>query len=175
MQNKDEILCALAAYIKNEQDGFEFYEYCAQKTANENGKQMFQSLAHDELQHIARLQGEYDSLLNRGEWLTVQQAAACALPDTKALFPKDRAKIDELIKGASSDLDALQLAIEMEKDSYRAYKSEAEKASNQDAKAVFEGLAQEEHNHLETLENTYTYLANTAEWFQVKEKPIFEG
>jgi rubrerythrin len=136
---------------------------------------MFKSLAIDELQHIAKLQGEYDSLLNRGQWLTVQQVGACKIPEEKAVFYKDQTKINELVKAAATDLDALQIAIDMEKESYVAYKTEADRASNPNAKMIFAALAEEEHNHLETLEMTYNFLSNTADWYQVREKPIFEG
>ena len=175
MEGKEAILCALAEYIKNEQDGFYFYEYSAKRTSDERGQQMFRSLAADELRHIAGLQAEYEAVLNDQAWVAVQQFGACKLPDKDTIFPANKARVDEMIREAATDLDALRIAIEMEKASYETYKAEADKAKSPEVRQVFEALANEEHGHFEILDNTFNYLANTGDWYQVAEKPIFEG
>ena len=83
--------------------------------------------------------------------------------------------MSELIKPDATDLDALQVAIEMEKDSYSAYDNERQRTDDPAVKGVFSRLADEEREHLAILENTYNYLADTGDWFQALEKPIFEG
>ncbi len=172
--SNSEILKTIQEYIGNEQDGYDFYQYCSSKTNDNNGKNMFQSLAKDELTHIAKLNSIYENLKNGQPWPTAEQLNE-AVKRTYAVFPTDPKKMEALRSRASTDLDALKVGQEMEKDSISAYMAAAKRAENSDAKNLFEKLVEEERLHLTTLENTYDYLAKTGSWFQVTEGHIFEG
>lgn len=175
MTKNEETLSALRRYIQNEQDGYEFYQQCAQRTSDQRGREMFQSLAKDELEHIRKLEAEHRSLANGGDWLSLRELGNRGGNPAPSIFPKGQRRVREMVKPDATDLDALQIAIEMEKESYRSYDSEQQRATNPEAREVFSQLANEEHAHLETLETTYEYLANTGSWFQMMERPIFEG
>lgn len=175
MTGESEVLVALRQYIANEQDGYDFYQQCAERTADQRGKEMFQSLAKDELEHIRKLESEYQSLRDHGDWLSLLQLDSRAAEPARGIFPQDRRQVRQMVKPDATDLDALLIAIQMEKDSYSAYDQERRQAKSETAREVFAHLAEEEHRHLEILENTHEYLANTGSWFQVLEKPIFEG
>ncbi|MGQ9676669.1 MAG: ferritin family protein [Chloroflexota bacterium] len=175
MRGESEVLVALRKYIDNEQDGYDFYQQCAERTADQRGREMFLSLAKDELEHIRKLEIEYRSLHDQGDWLSLRELDSRAEEPARGIFPKDKRQVRQMVKPDATDLDALLIAIQMEKESFSAYDEERRRAKSEAAREVFAQLAEEEHRHLETLENTHEYLANTGSWFQVLEKPIFEG
>lgn len=171
-------LDALKAYIQTEIEGHRFYQMAAERTENALGKKMFLSLANDELEHARKLSSEYRSVSEAGRWLTVEelsQQGREGAQESFPVFPSDEQRISALIPEGSDDLQALTIAINIEKESYQQYARAAAEASDEAAKALFQRLMVEENRHLKIVESSYEYLADTGSWFQDIEKPIFEG
>ena len=177
MEAKDqEILDALCRYIQAEIDGHRFYMLAAERTDDPKGREMFESLARDEVRHRGKLEAQYGVLLEGGCWLSADELEGARKEREGRPSPFARAsdEIDARIEACSGDLDALAIGIEMEKESYSAYTQAAEKATSTEAAALFRELAKEESGHLRLLENTRSYLAETGSWFLAREKGPME-
>lgn len=60
---------ALEMAMNTEKRGREFYQRVANETDHPEARQMFLSLAEDEMEHLNWLKAQRDSLLSKGEWL----------------------------------------------------------------------------------------------------------
>ncbi|MGB5931852.1 MAG: ferritin family protein, partial [Anaerolineae bacterium] len=63
------VLQALEMAIDTQKRGREFYQKVAKETDYPEARQMFLSLAEDEMEHLNWLKAQRDSLLSKGEWL----------------------------------------------------------------------------------------------------------
>ena len=149
----------------NERLGHRFYIKAMEMTTDEKGKRMYDSIASDEEKHLIILQEEFDSLKKTGDWVSLEKAGVEKPPSSPPpLFPEEEAEVEELIKRSASDLDALDIALDLERRGYELYQQEAQKASNLTARAVYEYLAKEENKHFTLLQNTRSYLAASGVW-----------
>lgn len=165
MTEQSDVLKVLDYAMRNEQLGHGFYMRAIEMTTDETGKKMFQSLASDETEHLEMLQKQYDSLRKTSNWLNLEEARVENLPSyPPPLFPEEEGEVQKMMVKCASDLDALDIALDMERHSYQLYRKEAEKTSNLTAKAVYKYLADEENKHFVQLQNTRNYLASSGAW-----------
>ena len=157
------------AAIQLERDGRGFYLEVAEKTLNHLTKQMFLSLAEDELDHI--------------HWIeTMIPAIDTAAEANRRLYDRLRpifADVPEakMRKTAESDddIEAINLALGMEKQSVDAYEKWESEAAEEDVKSTCNVLAGVERFHIQVLSNTVEYLEHTPDWFMREEQWNFEG
>lgn len=174
----DPMLDALKGFVITEMEGHQFYRLAADKTEDTRGRKMFLSLANDELDHARKLSSEYSSVSTTGHWLStdeLKQQSRQPEEPFAPMFPTEPEEIEKMVPKAASDLEALKIAIDMEKESIERYAKAAAEVPDDAAKALFQHLVAEERQHLKIVENSYDYLADTGSWFQDMEKPIFEG
>lgn len=165
MTEQSAALEALEYAIRNERLGHGFYCRAIEMTDDEKGKKMFQSLASDEEEHLGILQNQLDSLRNTSSWLNLKEARAENPPSYPlTLFPEEETEVQEMVTKCASDLDALDIALDLERHGYQLYRNQAEKTSDPTAKAIYEYLAKEENKHFVRLENTRAYLASSGAW-----------
>jgi rubrerythrin len=74
-----------------------------------------------------------------------------------------------------SEMDAVKIALDMEKAGFDFYKKAAANAPTPEEKKLFERLTIEENDHFSILNETYTFLENTGQWFMYEERGILEG
>ncbi|MCK4395348.1 ferritin family protein [candidate division WOR-3 bacterium] len=79
-------------------------------------------------------------------------------------------------------VEAIKIAIQMEKDGRRFYEECVKKTENQLGKEMFESLVQDEITHLNTFQKMFNTITETEEWREFAEVspkvgkiPIFEG
>ncbi|MBI4322479.1 MAG: ferritin family protein [Chloroflexi bacterium] len=168
---------ALRTYIQNEIDGYHFYKLAAERTSDQQGKKMLLSLANDELGHIVQLSSQLDSVLKTATWLSWEDISLkqAREGESNAVFPTDPQRVAAMIPEGADDLQALTVAIQMEKDTYEQYARSAAEATDDAALGFFKHLMDTELGHLRLLESSYTYLADSGSWYQEWERPIFEG
>ena len=168
---------ALEAAMQNERIGYSFYTKAAELTKDEKGKKMFQALASDEQEHLHILQTQADSLKDANGWVSIEKAKRGRKPSSPpTLFPEGEDEVKKLIKRRTSDLDALDIAMEMEKQSYNRYLKEGQKAKDLTAKAVYDYLCGEENNHFAVLQKTREYLASNGSWlYDDIHPPMLDG
>ncbi len=155
--------------IQLERDGRKFYHNAAEKASNDIARQMFESLAEDEVRHI--------------EWLeSVSPGENTAGSVNRALYGRLRGIFKDapetVMKAAAScedDINAMRLAIEMEEKSAAAYATWAEESEADDVRELCEMLADVERFHRELIENSMEYLQHPGDWFMVEEGWHFDG
>jgi rubrerythrin len=93
----------------------------------------------------------------------------------KTVFSSLRDVMMERVTAVQSEMDALQIALRMEKEGFHFYQKAAANAPTQQEKDLFERLVIEENDHYTILNNTYTFLENTGQWYMYEEQGIVEG
>jgi rubrerythrin len=171
------VLESLRAYIQTELEGHRFYQKAAENTGDSLGKQTFQALAADEIEHARRLSREYSSVSESGRWLSQEELSEEKRQGKEAPYPvlQTDAQGVAAIPDGANDIEALKIAIDVEKASWETYSKAANEAPNESAKSFFQHLMTEENRHMKILQSSLNYLTDTGGWFQDLEKPIFEG
>ena len=149
---------ALELTLSIERRGYTFYTNASRKTKNGSGRVMFQRLAAEESDHLRRLQEEYRALIQKNEWLKREPAR---LPLSRKIadeiFPqKELLKVE--VKEETSDLDALNIAMDLERRSHQFFKDFAEQISDASGRKIFMDFAKDEESHLRALRAEYQTL-----------------
>jgi len=152
-----------------ERDGRMFYLDVAEKTENELARRMFESLADDELDHIAWIE----------ELLPGVDTAATA---NRRLYERLRPIFADVPEAAvrrlgrsDDDVQAINAALDMEKKSVDAYETWANDAAEDNVRILCQTLAGIERFHIQVLSNTLEYFEHTPDWFMQEEQWNFEG
>lgn len=140
--------------LQLEKDGYAYYKKAAELCQNEYGKKMFEKLARDEIEHLARFKEiakEFFGEVEEGEGKHLD------------IFEK----ID--FSSRAGEYDALRHAIEFEERAKKFFEEVAEKAKDERIKKVFQKIAKEEEMHKELLEAELNYLQKSGIWFDYQE------
>lgn len=140
--------------IALENDGIRFYRDASNRDIHPLGKAMFLSFIEEEEKHIEKLEELFTDealVVNR----PVDEALTAALDQLKSLF-SGRYDEGEVVDCPNvDDLEAIQTAIDFEKDGGAVYRNAASIAVTQAEKDIFTLLAGEEDAHLSILENMH--------------------
>jgi Fur family ferric uptake transcriptional regulator len=149
---------ALELTLAVERRGFSFYSSAARKTQDPKGREMFRGLAEEESGHMKQLQEEYRELLGEHGWLRKEPAR---LPVSRKIaddiFPERELMAVEVREG-TTQLDALRIAIDLERKSHRFFNDFARTLEDPRSRRLFRRFASEEQVHLESLLSEYANL-----------------
>ena len=148
--------------IEQENEGIKFFIRAACKTKNPLGKAMFNSFVEDEREHIKRIK-----MMTRGMAVPEDN-----IPSLNSYGPRERLKtiFEELIHFSNevppdaNDLDAIKMAINIERKVYKFYEIASKEASNSREKELYKFLAKEEIIHFQILKNAYNHLSYLNKW-----------
>lgn len=170
MTEQSRNLKALKTAIQMEVDGKRFYQKAGKTSGNELGRKLFQSLALEEDIHRRKFESIYKALQTQKIWpeidFTPNQGKelktlfAAAMPDVKA---------------AGDELEAIQIAMEMENKTHDYYNKQAQQSSLEIEKKYYTILAGEESAHHAVLLDYFEYLKDPAGWFTIKERHSLDG
>ncbi len=171
---QDKMLEALEIAIQMEIDGKEYYLKASQESSSELGKKLLQSLAAEEDIHRQKFEEIYNAIQNKKAWPTTDFQ-----PDggkrLRTIFARATEEMGSNIKALTTELDAIQTAMDMENKTYDFYKSRGKNATYDAERDFYETLAAEEREHHLILLDYYEYLKNPAGWFVQKEHPSLDG
>jgi rubrerythrin len=139
----------LLSAMRAEHEGHHFYRMAAQTTDDEKGKQVFERLAAEELDHFEFLKGQYQSVLETGK-----PNADLTLGPRSDLTGKSPIFSDELrarVGDAHYEMTALAVGIQLELTAERFYSGAAEEAPDPQVAAFYRELAAWEKGHYEAL------------------------
>lgn len=159
---------ALDVARKMETDAIRFYSEAARKVSCATGRKMFEAIVEDEKNHLVII-----DRIAKGMNLTPQEMTP--LKRVKTVFASMK---DEMMKKAAScadDLEALKIAMQMEKEGESFYKKSLDAATTDKEQALFQRLIDEERQHYAIFSNTYSHLSDTGNWFLWEERGIVEG
>ena len=137
------MLQAINTAIEMESDGKECYLAASKESTNEAGRKLLQSLAEEEDGHRLKFEELYNSILKGRGWPSVNLQ-----PDTthdiRTSLIKTCTMLGVNVSGTSSELDAVQVAIDKEKKSYDFYENQATIATYDIEREFYKNLVKEE-------------------------------
>ncbi len=169
----------LRVAIATEWEGYAFYRTMAERTRSPLGKEMFNRLAEEEIEHVHVLEQvscayadncvymDYDTALEYIEcdadleaW--DEEGATCT--ETAPIFKRGVERAERL-----NDMDALRIAAETEEAAVKYYTEAAMTAPHDDAKSFFRKMVEIETGHQKLLEAEYDYYAANGFYFDQRE------
>lgn len=144
-----------------EEEGHKFYLKAVQTTQDEEGKEIFRTLAKDEKNHLNLLRKQYTSLKENGIWIEVPKVKRKQAKSDKPLPSKGKKASSKGVTIDPGTVNTLLSSLDIETKSYDLYSRTFSKATDVRAKAAYEFLAMEEIGHFDMLMMRYDYLAGS--------------
>ncbi len=146
---KKELLEGLTEAIRAERDGNSFYRMAAKGTEDEKGKEIFETLANEELDHMHFLRRQYDSIMETGvPDMTIKLGPKADLSGLSPIFSD---KLKSRIKDAHIEMSALSIGVQLELDAIKFYQEQSKKADDPEIKRFYDELAEWEQGHYNAL------------------------
>jgi rubrerythrin len=159
---------AIETAIKMETDAIAFYGEAAHKTSHPFGKEMFRGFIKDETRHLKMLQDRFKGREFEIELVRPRESI-------KTVFSMLKDEMMQRVKAMDNEMEAVNIALKLEKEGFDFYKKAAAAAESQKEKELFEKLSIEENDHYSILLETSKFLDNTGQWYMYEEKGIVEG
>jgi rubrerythrin len=154
---------ALKKALQMEIEGQEFYQKSGQRSTNTLAKKLFLNLVEQENMHIKKINEIYQGIENRAGW-PENETIFKHEKSLKSVFKEAIESMDRETEVSSSEIEAIQTAMNMEDSSYSFYNSRAEEATSSAEKSFYQALAAEERGHYLTLSDSYEYLTDPQGW-----------
>lgn len=164
VQNK--IVAELEKAYRTEIAGHLFYLTAADMVSNERGKNVFNHLAKEELQHIGVISSIAESVKNGRGWISYDEAVRGAgrVPhEPLPIFP-GRDVLVMRLKENETDVNAIKIGIESEEAAVEFYSNLLKSATVTDEKVALTRLLEMEKGHLKMLRWEGESLMNTGFW-----------
>ena len=145
---------ALRIAVATERSGLDFYARAARVTSDARGRKVFQDLAFEEKEHLAKLEARYSELLRRDPELEARPTFLFFRGAANGLFAEGA----ERLKRGVNDQQALLIGIRCERGSHRFFKKYGERFEDSEGKQIFLEFADEEREHLDLLIREYRAL-----------------
>ncbi|UCF49939.1 MAG: ferritin family protein [Thermoplasmatales archaeon] len=163
MTNIENVKDAILTAIQMEKDGYAFYTKAAGQTGSDMGRTIFESLAADEQRHLDVFQKMFEDRVGQSEWndLVNSSKKYANIP----IFPTDL-KDAPGMDSDSTEIDALRMAMDSEKEAIDYYSDILENLENQELKNVINEIIEQEKNHYSLLEKEFSHINSTGYWFE---------
>ena len=174
----NDVLGVINQAIELEEDGRQYYLQATARAQNPLAKNTFQWLAEQEEEHKQYFVAYYQAMEEEHEWTPMSQlgvSAHDARQEAASIFQQALAQIEE---GVPEDVELSGLysgAMELERKSIDLYRTQAEQATDHNAREFYEFLTEEERGHLNLLATTLEYLDHPESWYLGEEQWIVEG
>lgn len=149
--------------VEFEREGHREYRELARCTGSVLGRQLFETLAAEEMDHVRRIEDIYNRLVGTGGQLN----------------PSPRRKLEDRMRESFEDLtcrhrdidnvEGLELAMDRERRALAMYREMMDRVDDPAAREFVAKLLAEEWEHLEALKNVHFYLTSTGQWFDGEE------
>jgi rubrerythrin len=154
-----------------EQDGHRYYIDSMEKTKNGFAKELFKSLAGEEMVHYNRIR-QIAEMLTEGKKIS---------EDDIRLSGKGGQVFDSLISDfksdqpAGSEIEALAFAKKLEQKSIAHYKNAMKSATDATVRKFLSQLVIEEEGHFRSISESIEYIEDPQAWFSRQERSHFDG
>ena len=134
--------------IETEIRGYEFFRAAADRCADPDGKEMFLSLAREEVEHRKLLEREVKSLIDQGKFLPHEEVMTQS-PEEHTAIPVEAFR--ESLKRSHFEMSAISIGVVLEQNAIAHFKAMAEETDDEEARKTFSWLAEWERGHLDQL------------------------
>ena len=146
---KKRIADGLKEAIQAEIDGFHFYMMAARSTEDPKGREVFESLAEDEKEHVRFLSLQYDAFMDKGVAdPAVTLGKRASLQGASPIFSDS---FRQRITGAHFEMSALSIGISLELSAVNFYKDQAAQSNDPIVQKFYTELADWESGHYKAL------------------------
>ncbi len=173
-KEQDKTLEALKTAIQMEIDGKQYYLKASQESGNALGKKLLEKLAMEEDSHRQKFEQIYEAIRKKKAWPTIDFQPDGG-QDLRTIFDETTEEIGSKAKTPTTELNAVQKAMDLENKTYDFYKRHGEKATHDTEKDFYHAVAAEEREHHLILLDYYEYLKDPAGWFVKTEHPSLDG
>ncbi len=135
--------------MKAERDGNSFYLMAANSTSDPKGRQVFETLAKEEMDHLLFLKEHYDSWVQTGK--LSETAKLHDRLDLRGSSPFYSESFRKRIKEAHFEMSALSIGIQLEHDAMIFYRTQSELATEPVARSFYAELSSWEQGHYQAL------------------------
>ena len=165
---------AIQFAIQMEIDGKEYYQKASRESGNKVGRELFEWLAAEEDKHRQRFEDIYNTVKEQKSWpeVNIQPRKGDIL---NTLFSEAMRASATDVKAASTALDTIAKAMELENKTERFYTSQGEKAVYDAERKLYTSLAAEERGHYLALVDYREYLIDPTGWFRKAEHHSLDG
>ncbi|MFZ5916373.1 MAG: ferritin family protein [Chloroflexota bacterium] len=158
------VLNILQQARQNEIDTHRFYLDAAEQVQDPRGQEMYRFLAEEELEHERIVHMQIDALTGGKGWVAPAGIRSGPLDDFQTLFGAAREKLRQYTRPDDKELDALIIALEMEDNSYKAYRQALEVTVDAVGELVLQHLARAEQTHFDLVMQNYESLLYRQHW-----------
>ncbi len=150
MENSQKAITdGLVKAMKAERYGHSFYLMAAQSTEDTKGKEVFETLAREELAHMHFLRKQYNAIIETGK--PDESISLGSQTDLSGMSPIFSDSLKTRIKDANFEMTSLAIGIQLEKDSMEYYNSQSEAVDDPIIKQFYARLAEWESGHYRAL------------------------
>jgi rubrerythrin len=146
---KKRVTDGLKQAIQAEIDGYHFYMMASRSTEDSKGREVFESLAQDEREHVRFLSLQYDAFMEKGAPdpnVTLGKRA-----DLEGPSPIFSDQFRKRITGAHFEMSALSIGIGLELSAVKFYKDQAKQSQDETVAKFYTELADWESGHYRAL------------------------
>ena len=172
---QDRSLQMLSEALELEKKGEAFYKEAVSTCQNDLGREIFRMLMKEEGLHMDRILKIYNSLKEGQTWSEEWKSIKPGHKDLRVLFREMASEHGTKITTNASDLDALNMGIDLEWRSIAFYKKNLTNAQGSIERDFIEQMIGEENGHHAVLSDMKLYLADPTGWFFEHEHTGLDG
>ncbi|MDP2960417.1 MAG: ferritin family protein, partial [candidate division Zixibacteria bacterium] len=145
--------------VYNERSAHDFYKNLSETIENPSGQERFKFLYLDEERHRKLLEERY-----------LKESGGKSF----VFNPRKVKKVELNINDQASAKEALDIALEAEREAYNSYMKAASKAKDQQGRKMYETLASEEDKHYQVLMSEKQIIEGGFYWFSLDSSGFME-
>jgi rubrerythrin len=165
----------LVAALEMEEKGKVFYQKAADSCQNPWCREIFSTLAEEEVIHSRRIKQIHEKINSAQCWTKEWETIKGSHQELGALFRKLAAQENKKIKAETSDLEAVDIGLDFESASLQFYQDHRTKTVDPIEAAFLDQMILEERKHQKALEDTRYYLTDPEGWFMEREHAGLDG
>jgi len=165
----------LSAALDMEEKGKAFYEKAVTTCRNPQCKEIFSALMKDEVVHNERIKQIHDTLTSKKCWTREWESIKAHSNDLEILFQNLAAKERKKIKVETTDLEAVDIGLDLESASIKFYQEHRAKTTDPIEAPFLDQMILEEKGHWKALKDTRYYLTDPQGWIMEKERAGLDG
>ena len=165
----------LAMALDMEEKGKAFYEKAVTTCRNPQCKEIFSALMKDEVVHTGRIKQIHDTLTSKKCWTRDWESIKGPSNDLEMFFQNLAAKERKKIKAETTDLEAVDIGLDLESASVKFYQEHRARATDPIEATFLDQMILEEKGHWKALMDTRYYLTDPQGWFMEKERAGLDG
>jgi Uncharacterized conserved protein len=165
----------LSEALDMEEKGKAFYEKAVTTCQNPQCKEIFSALMKDEVVHTGRIKQIHNTLTSKKCWTRDWESIKAPSNDLEMLFKNLAARERGKIKAETTDLEAVDIGLDLESTSIKFYQEHRAKTTDPIEAVFLDQMILEEKGHWKALKDTRYYLTDPQGWFMEKERAGLDG